>query len=129
MEDIGPLTDLGLAFDAEKDKPEVDRSSGDGFRKLEKDPGRGNVRELKHMVERAVIMTDTTALQPEDFRLQSIPSSNSHSLMFDTLDLESVEKRVIQTAMDKHGGIVSQAAIELGLTRTTLYRRLEKHGL
>ena len=129
IEDIRPLTDFFLAFYAEKYKPQVDRISVAAFRKLEKYPWPGNVRELKHMVERAVIMTDTTALQPEDFRLQSIPSSHSHSLMFDTLDLESVEKRVIQTAMDKHGGIVSQAASELGLTRTTLYRRIEKHGL
>ncbi len=129
IEDIRPLTDFFLAFYAEKYKPQVDRISAAALRKLEKYPWPGNVRELKHMVERAVIMTDTTALQPEDFRLQSIPSSNSHSLMFDTLDLETVEKRVIQTAMDKHGGIVSQAASELGLTRTTLYRRLEKHGL
>ena len=50
-------------------------------------------------------------------------------IVFENYNLEEVEKKVIRRAMDKHKGNISQAADELGLTRTSLYRRLEKYGL
>lgn len=88
----------------------------------------GNVRELQHALERAVIMGETQVLQPTDFLL--VASENKEDgLVFDNYNLEEVEKAVIRKTISKHGGNISQAARELGLTRTSLYRRLEKYGL
>lgn len=88
----------------------------------------GNIRELEHAVERAVIMTDENQLQKGDFLLTS-SSGNDQQLPVAGLNLEEVEKTVIRKALDKHGGNISHAAEELGLTRASLYRRLEKYGI
>ncbi|HET8864072.1 MAG TPA: sigma-54 dependent transcriptional regulator [Gracilimonas sp.] len=88
----------------------------------------GNIRELEHAVERAVIMTDEKEIQKGDFLLTSA-SGHDQKLPVAGLNLEEVEKTVIRKAMDKHEGNISHAADELGLTRASLYRRLEKYGL
>ena len=88
----------------------------------------GNIRELEHAIERAVIMTDEKQLQKGDFLLTSV-SGKDHQLPVAGLNLEEVEKAVIRKAMNKHSGNISHAADELGLTRASLYRRLEKYGL
>ena len=88
----------------------------------------GNVRELQHCMERAVILSDSNVLQPEDFYF-SISRSDDEGLIFENYNLELVEKIVIRRAIDKHNGNISHAAGELGLTRASLYRRMEKHGL
>ncbi|MEX0719700.1 MAG: sigma-54 dependent transcriptional regulator [Balneolaceae bacterium] len=88
----------------------------------------GNIRELEHAVERAVIMTDEKQLQKGDFLLTSFPGKEE-SIPTAGLNLEEVEKTVIRKAMGKYNGNISHAAEELGLTRASLYRRLEKYGL
>ncbi len=87
----------------------------------------GNVRELQHAIERAVIMTETPSLEPEDFIL-SPPRKKSGDMEFDTYNLDEIEKQVIEKVMKQNQGNISQAAQELGLTRTSLYRRIEKYG-
>jgi DNA-binding NtrC family response regulator len=87
----------------------------------------GNVRELQHAIERAVIMTETPSLEPDDFIL-SPPRKKSGDLEFDTYNLDEIERRVIEKVMKQNQGNISQAAQELGLTRTSLYRRMEKYG-
>jgi len=87
----------------------------------------GNVRELQHAIERAVIMTETPSLEPDDFML-SAPRQKSGDLDFDTYNLDEIERRVIEKVMKQNQGNISQAAQELGLTRTSLYRRMEKYG-
>ena len=87
----------------------------------------GNVRELQHAIERAIIMTDNTVLQPEDFFLNS-KSRKSEEVELESYNLEEVEKQIIQKVLKKHAGNISHAARELGLTRTSLYRRMEKYG-
>jgi len=89
----------------------------------------GNVRELQHAVERALIMGEETTLRPEDFLLSGAEIGAGEGLVFDEYNLEEVEKQVIELALRKHRGNVSHAARELGLTRTSLYRRMEKYGL
>ena len=94
------------------------------MQRLTEYPWPGNIRELKHAVERAVIVSDTDSLAPEDFltgrhRVQSPDGS----------DLNSLEKSAIRASLSKHKGNVSRAAEELGLSRASLYRRLRKYGL
>ncbi len=88
----------------------------------------GNVRELEHAVERALILSEDNILQPEDFFLTSTDANEDSSLKVEP-KLQEIEKGVIQKALAKHGGNVTQTAKELGLTRTALYRRFEKYGL
>jgi transcriptional regulator of acetoin/glycerol metabolism len=87
----------------------------------------GNIRELQHAIERAVIMTDSDTLQESDFLYRRTLSSLSNSN--DTLNLDEVEKTAIAKALQLHNGNISKAADELGLTRASLYRRMEKYGL
>lgn len=88
----------------------------------------GNVRELQHAIERAVIMTESSSLEPDDFIL-SPPRKKSGDLEFDTYNLDEIEKNVIEKVIKQNQGNITQAAQELGLTRTSLYRRMEKYGL
>lgn len=89
----------------------------------------GNVRELKHTMERAVILSETDEVQAEDLRF-SAPSQRQESTDdLDTLNLDDLERAAVRKALSKHGGNVSQAANELGISRRALYRRIEKYGL
>jgi two-component system, NtrC family, response regulator HydG len=88
----------------------------------------GNVRELQHCMERAIILSEHQVLQPEDFPFSTV-SSDEEGITFDNYNLEIVEKVVIRRAIDKHKGNISHAADELGITRASLYRRLEKYSL
>ncbi len=88
----------------------------------------GNVRELQHAVERAIILSDSNKLEPSDFMLIKQDDSGEQ-MHIEDYNLEEVEKMVLRKAMKKHTGNISKAAEELGLTRASLYRRLEKYGL
>ncbi|MDJ0699470.1 MAG: sigma-54 dependent transcriptional regulator [Woeseiaceae bacterium] len=90
----------------------------------------GNVRALRHAVERAVILAPGRDLQPADFQLADpAPVVRTHTNTTASLNLDAVEKQTITEALHKHGFNISRAAKELGLTRASLYRRMEKHGL
>jgi two-component system response regulator HydG len=88
----------------------------------------GNVRELQHAIERAVIMSNSTALATGDF-LFPTSSRSRFNIPMETFNLEEVEEIVVRNAMEKFGGNVSKVARELGLSRPALYRRLERFGL
>ncbi len=89
----------------------------------------GNVRALRHAAERAVIMADGTAYRLEDFPLPSRPEGSALPLMSGSLNLDQLEKQMIERALRMHHFNISMAAGELGLSRGALYRRMEKHGL
>lgn len=89
----------------------------------------GNVRALRHSVERAVILSSGDVIEAEDLQLQHGAESTSPERQDKALNLEQVEKETIAAALRKHGFNISHAARELGLTRASLYRRMEKHGL
>ncbi len=89
-------------------------------------PWRGNVRELEHAVERAVLLTQGEVVHPHDLGLA--PTSAASSRIEDRT-LEEVEKLLIEKALQRHEGNVSQAAEALGLSRSALYRRLQRHGM
>jgi transcriptional regulator with PAS, ATPase and Fis domain len=88
----------------------------------------GNVRELQHVLERAVIMSDTTEITEDDLQLSPQRFSSTNTIP-DELALGDMEKMMVQKAIDKHKGNISRAAAELGLTRAALYRRIEKFGI
>jgi DNA-binding NtrC family response regulator len=98
---------------------------------LEKYPFPGNVRELEHALERAMIMSDSDTLQEADFHFLTTHKNPAISIQLKTnsLNLDEIEKDMIQKVVEKHNGNISKAAKELGLTRASLYRRLEKYGL
>jgi len=90
----------------------------------------GNVRELQHAIERAVIMSNGHILNPEDFFFSPVkPEKDKSGIQLDDFHLEEVEKILIRKVLQKYNGNITQAANELGLTRSSLYRRLEKYGL
>ncbi len=91
----------------------------------------GNVRELQHTVERAVILTDGTVIDSADlqFSASTPPKSSGPGLGAASLDLEEIERAAVRSALSKHAGNITHAAQELGLTRKSLYRRIEKYGL
>ena len=74
-------------------------------------------------------MSQSNTLQPHDFFLSSADEDRTESLNVGNMNLEETEKMLIRKILDKHGGNISKAAKELGLTRASLYRRIEKHGL
>jgi DNA-binding NtrC family response regulator len=86
----------------------------------------GNVRELNHAVERAVLMAQGSHIQPADLNLSAPGRSEQR---FEDLSLEEVERLLVQKALGRFHGNVSQAAQALGLSRSALYRRMERYGL
>jgi two-component system response regulator HydG len=126
VEDIALLAQHYLNYYARKYHKPVNTISAGAMDKLKRYPWPGNIRELQHSIERAVIMTDSPSLQESDF-LFSRPVSSSASL--ETLNLDEVEKAAIVKALSLFSGNISKAADELGLTRASLYRRMEKYGL
>jgi len=99
----------------------------------------GNIRALRHAIERAVILSQHKEFMPQDFQLEVQPeqagalilNTNSPSITdkIDDLNLERQERRTIEQALKKNRYNISHAARDLGLTRAALYRRMEKHGL
>jgi two-component system, NtrC family, response regulator HydG len=87
----------------------------------------GNVRELQHAIERAVIMSDGNTLTEQDFGLGR--ENQAGAFAFERLNLEKIEEWAIRRAIAKHGGNISHAAEELGLSRGALYRRMETYGI
>ena len=98
------------------------------LKKLKSHAFPGNVRELQFVIERTVIMADTTLLKETDLSFSAI-ENNSISSEIDDMRLETVEKNTILKVIDKNKGNISKSAKELGITRAALYRRLEKYDL
>ena len=91
----------------------------------------GNIRQLKNLVERTVLISPKDTLQLIDFQTQYTPSVKTTSTLLDVgvMTLEEMEVQMIRRAMDFHKGKVARVAKSLGLTRSALYRRLEKFDI
>ncbi len=101
----------------------------EGFiKKLKSHHFPGNVRELRHALERAVIMAESDVLQAEDFVFSPIEKRQNTTEPND-LKLESLEKSTIRKVIENNKGNISKSAKDLGITRTALYRRLNKYDL
>ena len=129
LEDIPFLVDHFLEIYCKKYKIPMKRVNEATMARLKKHHWPGNIRELQHAVERAVIMSDSTVLQPHDFFLAQSEDEKPQELDTTNLNIRETEKILIRKVVDKHGGNISKAAKELGLTRASLYRRIEKYDL
>ena len=128
VEDIPLLVEHFMSLYSQRYRKNIKRCDPAALKKLEKYSWPGNIRELQHAVERAIIMSDTEVLQPQDFLLHRSEHAE-YGTHAESFKLDDVEKITILKAIDKHEGNISKAAKELGLTRASLYRRLEKYGL
>jgi DNA-binding NtrC family response regulator len=127
--DIPLLANHFLSVYTKKYKKKIKNISAEAIKKLESYGWPGNVRELQHAIERAIIMSDSNVLQPDDFFLSSQKSSTGSSMEFETFNLDEIERLIITKVLKQSQGNITQAANELGITRTSLYRRMEKYDL
>jgi len=94
--------------------------------KLESYHWPGNIRELQHAIEKAVILCDGDELQPADFVLRKQEENTVH---FEHLTLDEAEKLLITHSIKRNNGNMSAIAAELGISRPTLYGKIKKYGL
>jgi two-component system, NtrC family, response regulator HydG len=128
FEDIPMLANHFLTDYTKRYRKSIHSISPQALEKLKRYPWPGNIREMQHAIERAVIMTDDEELQEADFFFNRNMASTGN-VNSGTLNLDEVEKTAIKRAIELHDGNISKAADELGLTRASLYRRMEKYGL
>jgi len=138
IDDIFPIAQHYAAVYSRKYSQKVRAFSPEARAALVKYDWPGNVRALRHAIERAVILTSNEYLGPSDLQLdvtalsqaaEPRPASGTPPTSIDIKSLDQVEKETIEGVLLKHGFNISHAARELGLTRASLYRRMEKHGL
>ena len=127
-EDIIPLAELFIArFAKQYDKGTMTLSE-DAKRKLKEHPWYGNIRELEHAIEKAVIISDSgVAICDAGFHFPKKSLTPTRDSEAETL--EDMELVMIRKAIDKHGGNLSAVAAQLGITRQTLYNKMKKYGL
>ena len=127
-DDIALLAKHYLKIFSKKYKKPIKGIASEAIKKLMHYSWPGNVRELQHAIERGVIMTESQTLESDDFILAT-PRKKSGELEFESFNLDTIEQMIIEKVLKLHQGNITQAAQELGLTRTSLYRRMEKYGL
>jgi two-component system NtrC family response regulator len=105
--------------------------SEDALEFLSRLPYPGNIRELKNLVERTLLVCGKDCLTAEDFQSQYHPASVATDAVANAkgLTLEELEKRTILQALDTHDNNLTQVALSLGISRAALYRRLGKYGI
>ena len=132
-EDIPELAAHFLELYARRYNREVPHLSPGATAALTAHDWPGNVRALRHAIERAVILGRGDTLEADDFSLDASGPRVAQSAVVaaerDDLNLDRVERKLVEAALTKHGYNISLAANELGLSRAALYRRMEKHGL
>jgi two-component system, NtrC family, response regulator HydG len=124
-EDIAPLTRYYAAEYGRRYHRNLEIDS-QVFEHLQSYPWPGNVRELQHAVERAVVLCRQPQIMVKDFQLNGTTSDNAVS---NSLNLSDMERDVIQRALKKWNGNLTKVADELGIGRTTLYRKMEEYGI
>jgi DNA-binding NtrC family response regulator len=125
-EDLEPLARHFVAQHARRYRKAAGTLAAPTLEALRRHSWPGNVRELDHAIERAVLMTRGDEIVPADLVLR--PEAGGRERLED-LSLEEVERVLIKKALEKHEGNVSRAAEVLGLSRSALYRRLQRFGL
>ncbi len=134
VDDIPEITEHYIRHYAKKYRKPEKSLSGKALAITKAYPWPGNVRALRHAIERAVILSEGAMIEAEDLQLtpvtENIGEASTGSFpMPENLDLERMEKHMIETALKRHHYNISKASKELGLTRASLYRRMEKYDL
>jgi DNA-binding NtrC family response regulator len=124
-EDIAPLASFFLTNYAAKYRKRVSAFEPSAMRAILEHDWPGNVRELQHAIERAVLLAQGDRIQSGDFGLRGARTPQR----LEELSLEEVESLLIRKAMSRYEGNVSKAAGALGLSRSALYRRLDRYGI
>ncbi|NJM14479.1 MAG: sigma-54-dependent Fis family transcriptional regulator [Bacteroidales bacterium] len=124
-EDIEELAAHFIQHYAKKyQKPGI-KINGAAIKKLNRYHWPGNVRELQHTIEKAIILAEDKLLAPEDFVLY-----NKHEgPKYNRQTLDEMEKAMIEKAIEANDGNITAVAVQLGITRQTLYNKLKKHDL
>jgi len=125
LEDLPELVEHFVQLSARKYRLPQKSLTESALRALRAHHWPGNIRELSHAVERALILSDGDTLHAADFQLGGGAAASTPP----TLDLEKTERHTIELALKREEGNISRAARALGITRAALYRRIEKHGL
>jgi DNA-binding NtrC family response regulator len=125
-EDIPLLAEHFLATHAQRYRKRIGGFDRAALQLMLEHPWQGNVRELNHVIERAVLMAQDSQIKPIDLALRS---GREGSPRMEDMSIEEVEAFLIKKALARHNGNVSHAANALGLSRSALYRRLQRYGL
>lgn len=128
IEDIVPLAGIFLSRYAAKYNKKCNTFDPSAQEKLLSHTWSGNIRELQHTIEKAVIMTDGELISADELlisRRETSPDSQSVT----TSTLEEMEKSMIANTLQRHGGNLSAVAAQLGVTRQTLYNKIKKYNL
>ena len=113
----------------ENNMPRVDFTK-EAMEYLQSLPYPGNIRELKNLLERTLLVSGKETLDAEDFKKQNVqPADALTSKNMGSLTLDEIERQRIVQALEQYGGNISQVAAALGLSRPALYRRIEKHNI
>ena len=126
VDDIPVLSFHFLRLYTEKYNKPVKRINTQALEKLTNYQWPGNIRELQHSIEKAVILSDSSVLDASDF---SFNNSSKMSIENDNITLEEMEKKLIAESIKKHDNNLSIVASKLGITRQTLYNKLKKYDL
>lgn len=126
-EDVILIARYYLAEHAKRYRRDIHDLSESSIAALLRHPWPGNVRELNHVIERAVLLAQGSHITPADLALG--PPRGSRPSSQTTTRLEEIEQHAIRSALDRNEGDVAAAADELGVSRSSLYRRIEKFGL
>lgn len=112
--------------DTGRERPEI---TGDALDFLSSLPYPGNIRELKNFVERTLLVTPSARLDKRDFQAQYTGELPEAAAIAGKNTLETAERVNIEMALARSGGNLSRAASMLGISRQSLYRRMEKYGI
>ena len=125
-EDIVPLTEIFLSKYTKIYGKTAMCLSLDAKEKLKAQPWFGNIRELEHTIEKAVIIAERSVLDGNDF---DFPRAKKKPVTKEATTLEEMEYNMIKNAMDKYSGNLSLVASQLGISRQTLYNKIKRYEL
>ncbi len=129
-EDIIPLAERFISIYCDRYNKSITDIAPDGVLALKSHLWAGNIRELQHTLEKAVILCEGDHISSKDLLLKTQAKKQERAIATDEVTtLESIEKQAIEKAMLRNGGNMSAVAQDLGITRQTLYNKIKKYGL